>query len=157
VRRTHPAWIALLLAAACLPSCRRPQEEPRVRIAGGMWRVELALDQSTREKGLADRDEVADGTGMLFVFGREEVHSFHMLNCRVPLDVAFISARLHVVEIRTMPVEADPADPKVIYSSRRPARYALEVAAGALARSGVQIGDRVELLGHARHATKEAR
>jgi len=157
VRRARPAWIAILLAASCLPSCRRRQEEPRVRIAGGLWRVELAVDQSVREKGLAGRDEVADGTGMLFVFGREEVHSFHMLNCRVPLDVAFISARLHVVEIRTMPVEADPSNPKNHYSSRRPARYALEVAAGALARAGVQIGDRVELLGRAKHATKEAR
>ena len=80
-----------------------------------------------------------------------------MLDCRVPIDVAFISSRLRVVEIRTMPVETDPGDPKATYSSRGPARFALEVAGGALERAGVKVGDRVQLLGRARDAAKDAR
>ncbi|KPK84684.1 MAG: hypothetical protein AMJ81_05025, partial [Phycisphaerae bacterium SM23_33] len=106
--------------------------------------------------GLSGRDQVPEGTGMLFVLPREEVVAFHMLNCRVPLDVAFISRDGRIVEIRTMAVEPDPANPKCLYSSRFPARYALEAAGGALARAGVKVGDTVELLGAAKDAAKAA-
>jgi len=153
------ALLVLILPVACCPCCRRwaSPDRPRVRIGGHVWRVELALDEPTRMKGLSGRQELPEGTGMLFAFPREEVLSFHMLNCHVALDIAFISSRLRVVEIRTMPVEPDPANPQATYGSREPARFALEVPAGALARAGVKIGDRVELLDGAADAVKAAR
>jgi len=149
----------LVLGAGLSSSCRRGASggPARVRIGQNVWRVELATDLQTRTKGMSDRDEVPEGTGMLFVFSREEVVGFHMLDCRTPLDVAFISARRRILEIRTMTVEPDPANPKARYSSRYPVRYALEVAGGALGRAGVKIGDSVELLGAAKDAIKEAR
>jgi len=152
------ALAMVLLPAAWMASCGgRDDAAARVRIGRHAWTVELALDDSSRQRGLAGRDEVPPGTGMLFVFPQERLVHFHMLNCRVGLDVAFISSGLRIVEIRTMPVEDDPSDPKVSYSSRRPVRFALEVAAGAFARTGVKVGDRVELLGRARDAIKEVR
>ena len=84
------------------------------------------------------------------------LHIFHPLDSRV-LFLAFISARGVIVDIRTMTVEPDPAHPATVYSSRRPARYALEVPAGELAAAGVKVGDLVELLGSARDAAKAAR
>jgi hypothetical protein len=141
-----------------LPSCRMSQQgEAEVRIADHRWRVELAITPEVRQRGLAEREAVPEGTGMLFVFPREEVVSFHMLNCRTPLDVAFLSSELTVVSLRTMPVEEDPANPRRVYSSRYPAQYALEVSAGALARAGVKVGDKAVLLGKAREAVKAAR
>ncbi len=148
----------LLLLPTCLASCGgRDDSTTRVRIGRHAWQVELALDEPSRQRGMAGRDEVPAGTGMLFIFHQERLLHFHMLNCRADLDVAFISSRLRIVEIRTMPVEDDPSDPKASYSSRHPARFALEVAAGAFARAGVKVGDRVELLGPAKDAIKEAR
>ena len=149
--------LVLILPLVSCPSCRRSGGRARVRIGDRVWRVELALDEATRREGLSNRKQVPEGTGMLFVFPREEVFSFHMLNCRVPIDVAFISSSLLVVEIRSMPVEPDPGNPKATYSSRRPARFALEVAGGALERAGVKVGDRIQLLGRARDAAKDAR
>jgi uncharacterized membrane protein (UPF0127 family) len=149
----------LTLAAAVCGGCGNDDSEgpPAVRIGGAVWKVELATDQASRQRGLSGRTQLARGTGMLFAFPREEEVQFHMLNCHVPLDVAFISSRLTVVEIRRMPVEDDPADPKAFYPSRRPVRYALEVGGGELKRLGVGVGDRVELLGAARNAAKDAR
>ncbi len=158
MRRWAAVCILIPAVLAC-PGCGRSEAEgtPRVRIGRSVWKVELATDEASRRRGLSGRDEVPEGTGMLFVFPEEEVRGFHMLHCRVPLDIAFISSKQVVVEIRTMRVEPDPSDPKAIYSSRYPAQYALEVAAGALSRAGVAAGDRVELLGPTRRAAKDAR
>ncbi len=139
-------WIVLsplMLFSSC--NCSGQGDRPQVRIGEHVWQVELAADEQNRRRGLADRLEVPEGTGMLFVFPRERVLTFHMLNCRTGIDVAFISSDGTIVNIHTMPVEDDPGNPKCTYSSKYPARYALEVAAGALARAGVKVGDKVEL------------
>ena len=154
LRRAIP-WILLTGLAVC-PSCRRA-EPARVRIGEREWRVELAVDEATRTRGLGGRDELAAGTGMLFVFPDERMRSFHMLDCRIPLEIAFISAGLTVVETRLMAVEDDPANPVNDYSSYRPGRFALEVPAGELTRAGVKRGDKVVLLGAAGNAAKAAR
>ncbi len=107
--------------------------------------MELAADEQSRRLGLAGRDEVPEGTGMLFIFDREEVVTFHMLNCRTGIDVAFISQAGLIVGIHTMPVEDNPRNPRYIYPSGQPAKFALEVAAGAFERAGVKVGNKVEL------------
>lgn len=150
------AILAVLLPLG-LSSCRQLQGPPRVKIGGHVWKVEMVLDRESRAKGMGGRKVIPEGTGMLFVFPREEVLTFHMLDCTVPLDVAFIDTKGVIVEIRGMSVEACPADPKAMYPSRFPAQYALEVAEGALRKAGVKVGDKVELLGQAAGATKDAR
>lgn len=147
------------MATSLLIGCGNGQDDSgaRVRIGRHEWKVEIADDEPTRIKGLAGRTEVPDGTGMLFVFPREQELTFHMLDCLVPLDVAFIDSGGAIVEIRTMSVEPDPARPQLRYSSRHRVRYALEVAAGTFARLGIRPGDTVELLGGARDAAKAAR
>lgn len=152
---------AIILLAILLPlglsSCRQLQGPPAVKIGGHVWKVEMALDRETRAKGMGGRKNIPAGTGMLFVFPRQEVLTFHMLDCYLPLDVAFISADGVIVEIRGMSVENCPSDPKVLYPSRFPAQYALEVAEGDFRKAGVKVGDKVELLGAAAGATKDAR
>jgi len=153
------AWaVVVSMAWACLPGCGSADgRRGRVRIGRGEWRVEIASREASRTRGLSGRRQVPAGTGMLFAFPREELLYFHMRDCYVPLDIAFISADMRVVHVRTMVVEDDPADPKAIYSSRFPARFALEVPAGELRGAGVKVGDHVELLGWAGRAAKDAR
>lgn len=147
---------ALMLAAvACFP--RANTSAPAVRIGPNAWQVELATTPEARHRGLSGREAVPEGTGMLFVFPQEEELSFWMLDCKVPIDIAFISADLYVIRTYAMGVEADPAHPVVFYDSGKPAKYALEVTGGALGRLGVKEGDKVELLGPARDAAKDAR
>ena len=152
------ALLAMAAALTCCPSCKRSSAPAKVRSGVGEWRVERAVPEAPRRRGPGGRKAVPQGTGMLFVLDREaDDVPFHMKECLVPLDVAFISARLVVVDIRTMSVEPDPSDPQVLYLSEHPYRYALEVAAGELKRAGVKIGDRVALLGAARDAAKATR
>ena len=112
-----------------------------VIIGSDTVRVELASTPAQREEGLKNRDEVPDGTGMLFVFQAEAVHSFWMMDTYVALDIAFIDANFRIVDIQQMePLTTD------LHTSARPAMFVLEVRQGWLEERGVRVGDGVELI-----------
>ncbi len=104
-------------------------------------RAEVANTAATRSQGLMYRDEVPDGTGMLFVFDREAERSFWMQNTYVALDVAFIDANFRIVDIQQMEPETTE-----IHDGARPAMFALEVRQGWFAEKGIEVGDRCELI-----------
>ena len=143
--KTLTLWI-VLVPLTLLSSCRCSDrtDRPQVRIGEHTWHVELATDEQSRRQGLADRDEVPEGTGMLFIFDCEEALTFHMLNCRTGIDVAFISQAGRIVSIHTMDVEDNPRKPRYFYPSGHPARFALEVAAWTFKQLGIKVGDKVE-------------
>ena len=104
-------------------------------------RVEVASTPAQRQNGLKDRDEVPDGTGMIFVFSAESTHSFWMMDTYVALDIAYIDAKFRIVDIQQM-------DPQTtdLHTSARPAMFALEVRKGWFAEHGVRVGETVELI-----------
>ncbi len=118
--------------------------QPQVTINGTTWKVELATTDYARQKGLSGRKSLVDGTGMLFIYPREKVMTFWMKDCLIPLDIAFIDKDMRVINIETMAVEPDG---RTLYSSSKPAQFALEVPAGALEKAGVQPGDKVNFSG----------
>jgi len=135
----------MMLAAAC-SGCgeSKPSDPPpRVTIHGRTWRVELATTANARYKGLSDRKKLSPDAGMLFVYPSPQVMEFCMRQCLVPLDIAFLGADRRVLKTYTMPVEPYGFE-KEAYSSELPAQYALEVAAGELAKAGVKPGDMAE-------------
>ncbi len=112
-----------------------------VIIGSDTVRVELASTPAQREEGLKNREEVPEGTGMLFVFQAEAVHSFWMMDTYVALDIAFIDANFRIVDIQQMePLTTD------LHTSARPAMFVLEVPQGWLEERGVRVGDGVELI-----------
>jgi len=147
----------LPVAAATLPGCG---DEPgdttgEVTINGFTWVVDLALTEQQRYDGLAGREYLLEGTGMLFLFGEAQPLEFCMRGCLIPLDIAYLSSDLRVVAMHTMQVEPDLAGRKG-YPSGVPARYALEVPAGELARADVRIGSRATFSDNIPDAIKAA-
>ena len=103
--------------------------------------AEVAGTPEQRAEGLMYRQEVPDGTGMLFVFEDNEIRSFWMENTYVPLDIAFLDASFVVVDIQQMePLTTDP------HQSAAPAMFALEVRQGWFAQEGIQVGARPEVV-----------
>jgi uncharacterized protein len=100
-------------------------------------RVEIADTLDSRDVGLMCRTALDADTGMLFVFEDDTGGSFWMKNTLIPLSIAFIDARRHVVAIKDMPVEPDPSRPKRFYSPAHQYRYALEVNQGFFAQHGL--------------------
>jgi hypothetical protein len=129
-----------------------PSEPIRAQVTLGRatWTVEVVLTARQRYVGLRGRRELAPGTGMLFVYARARPREHNMRGCLVPLDLAFLSSARRVVALHTMEIESEGTSPGSedrdegpacrSYGSGAPARYAVEVPAGELARAGVEVG-----------------
>jgi len=157
-RATPVLAIVLLVALGCgaageeaprsRPNADTPPTETatpssRTPPAGHAWVIfgtdtvvaEVAATANERAEGLMYRDDVPDGTGMLFVFQNVEVRAFWMANTYVALDIAYMDANYTIVDIIAMePLVTDS------YPSRAPAMFALEVRQGWFEQEGIAIG-----------------
>ena len=97
--------------------------------------AEVAATADERAEGLMYRDDVPDGTGMLFVFQDNQPRAFWMANTYVPLDIAYMNPSYRIVDIIAM-------DPLVTdsYPSSQPSMFALEVRQGWFAENGIAVG-----------------
>jgi uncharacterized membrane protein (UPF0127 family) len=103
--------------------------------------VELATTPAQHARGLMFRTSLAPDAGMAFLFGRPVTGGFWMKNTRIPLSIAFWSARGRIVRIMDMaPCRADPCP---LYNPGVPYVGALEVNRGAFRRWGVTRGDTI--------------
>ena len=103
--------------------------------------AEVAATADERREGLMYREDLPEGTGMLFVFPDEAMRSFWMSNTYIPLDIAFISASNRVVDIKQM----EPEDTSLT-DSDAPAMYALEVIQGWFEARGIGVGMEAEIV-----------
>ena len=103
-------------------------------------RVELARSIRELSKGYMGREHIPEGTGMLFIFKRDEKLSFWMKNTPTPLSIAFINSNGEIREIRNM----TPFSRESVNSSE-PVRYALEVPQGWFERNNIGRGCIIKL------------
>jgi len=105
-----------------------------------VYKVELAADDATREKGLMFRKEMPKDHGMLFDFGTDRVAHMWMKNTFIPLDMVFIRADGEVASIAK---NAQPQSLSLISSGVR-VRAVLELNSGEADAMGLKPGDRVK-------------
>ena len=101
--------------------------------------IEIADTDSTRGRGLMQRSEIPDDTGMLFVFPAAQQQAFYMANTPRSLDIQFYAADstlLNVAE-NTTPYSLDNL------VSDGEAQFVVEVPAGYTRRIGLVRGDRI--------------
>lgn len=135
------AWVAVVLAGAMLVGCANEDPPvPRVEVAGAVFEVEIADTEAERAIGLSGRRSLPSDHGMLFLFDRPQLLEFHMKDCYMPIDIAFLDADRRILNLATMPVEPAPARPTRQYVSFGPAQYALETAGGTWERIGAEPG-----------------
>ena len=108
--------------------------------------VEVADTEAERERGLMGRRDLPADSGMAFVFPADTTTSFWMKDTLIPLSIAFYDNAGRIVRILDMqPCRADPCP---LYDPRGAYRGALEVNLGAFRRWGVQVGDRLRVIGN---------
>jgi hypothetical protein len=100
------------------------------------FNVELAVEPAQRRRGLMHRRRMASGWGMLFVYPNEAMRSFWMKNTYIALDMVFADRTGRIVHIidRVEPMTTSPR------SSSKPAKYVLELKAGAADEHGLSRG-----------------
>jgi hypothetical protein len=139
----------ILIFALCLAAfsaCRKNRlEVKKIQIeksSGGISEVmaEVARTESERNHGFMERKKIPDGTGMIFVFERDEILSFWMKNTPHPLSIAYIDRNGIIRDILDM----TPFSLSSVKSSRS-VRFALEVPQGWFAKEGISAGDKVIL------------
>ena len=118
-----------------------------VELGGQRYKVEVADDDAERARGLMFRDELAAGSGMIFIHDREEPQAYWMKNTKIPLDILYFdNARKLVAQQRDVPpCSAGDACPP--YPSNAPARYVLELNAGEAAKLKLENGAELTLGG----------
>jgi len=103
-------------------------------------KAEIAIKAEDRNRGFMERKNIPDGTGMLFIFERDQLLSFWMHNTPHPLSIAYIDSKGKIRNIYDM----NPYSRESIISTVS-VRYALEVPQGWYKKNGITEGDTVIL------------
>ena len=101
--------------------------------------VEVATTPQQMEQGLMFRQSLAPDAGMLFDFHEPTMAMMWMKNTLIPLDMLFVDAGGHIVNIhqRAVPGALDTI------AAAAPVRAVIELNGGTAARLGIRPGDRV--------------
>jgi len=103
--------------------------------------VAVADEESERNMGLMDVNELPADKGMLFTFEEDAPRSFWMANTPLPLDIIFVNSEYQIVRIHH---STQPFSDKSL-TSGEPARYAVETNAGFCITHDIQEGMRIDL------------
>ena len=141
MRPLGPIAVLLALFIAAVPAKPAGQQTLEIASKSGvhMFSVEIADNDTEREKGLMYRKELPEGQGMLFDFHRDQEVSFWMQNTYIPLDMVFIRGDGRILRISE---NTEPMSTRLIPSGG-PVRAVLEVIGGTVRKLGIAPGDRV--------------
>ncbi len=103
-----------------------------------VFTVFLADTDALRIQGLSGTSSLPVQHGMLFVFDHSDMHGIWMKDMQYPLDIAWLDEEKRIIHL--VPNVAPETYP-TIFQPELPARYVLEVAAGALERAEISLGD----------------
>ena len=135
-----PFLIAFLLAAlAAAAGCATGK--PWVELKGQRFEVEVVDTHEGRSRGLMFRDQLSEGTGMLFVHEAERPLAYWMKNTRIPLDIFYFDGQRRLVSVSRGVPPCSLGDRCPPYPASGPAQYVLELNAGQAAKLGAGPGD----------------
>ena len=127
---------------SCKPKKLPVKDIKIVRQDGSEFTVaaEIAEKPEDRNHGFMERKNIPDGTGMLFIFEKDQILSFWMKNTPHPLSIAYIDSKGKIRNIFDM----TPYSTASIVSTVS-VRYALEVPQGWYKKNGITEGDSILL------------
>ncbi|MBR4179149.1 MAG: DUF192 domain-containing protein [Treponema sp.] len=132
------AFILVLPFASCKTKKLEVKELTITRADGTTIPVkaEIAKTEEERSHGFMERKNIPDGTGMLFIFDRDQILSFWMKNTPHPLSIAYLDSKGKIRNIYDMtPFSLTPIVSTVSV------RYALEVPQGWFKENNINVGD----------------
>ncbi|HYF14647.1 MAG TPA: DUF192 domain-containing protein [Phycisphaerales bacterium] len=139
------------------PPANPPLPTTPIKLGDRTFKLEMALNDDTRFKGLSGRREIASDGGMIFVFKRPQPLNFVMRDCPIPIDIIYVDATGRITAMHHMkPEPPRAADEKEIdprynsnvkyenrlkqYPSRYDAVLAIELKADTLNIEGSNPG-----------------
>lgn len=138
-------FVAALLLFTLYYYFRHPIGEKAI-MNGHTIRLELALTESEKERGLSYRDSLPADTGMLFVYNHPDLYGFWMKGMRFPLDFIWINGNTVVEISRNIPNPQNEATQPVSLAPLIAADKVLELNAGIADKLGVSVGDLIQFI-----------
>ncbi len=131
--------VFLIVSSASCKSKKLPVIDITITSTDGsthLVKAEVAEKEEDRNHGYMERKKIPDGTGMLFIFDRDQILSFWMKNTPHPLSIAYIDTKGKIRNIYDMtPFSLTPI------KSTSSVRYALEVPQGWFRDNNINVGD----------------
>jgi uncharacterized protein len=151
-RAARLGCIAILAGCAILSSCAK-KEGPSTDVNltpvtfpnGQKVVAETVRQEFELMRGLMYRDSLPTDRGMLFVYGKEDKHTYWMYQTKIPLDMIWLDHDHKIVEIvaNTTPCTTQASEcPK--YGGNHLATYVLEINAGGAAKNNLHEGDFID-------------
>lgn len=131
-----------------ISSIPQPSPKPVIKIGSNEFKVEIAKTSQERQTGLSRHSSLEDNTGMLFVFGKENIRtSMWMKGMAFPLDIIWIdNNKVSQISENVQTVPTGTPDNKIpLYVPHQPIDYVLEVAAGKAKERVIKVGDSVQI------------
>ncbi|KOX93380.1 hypothetical protein AMS69_05470 [Haloarcula rubripromontorii] len=111
----------------------------------GTVEIRIAQTFNQRYVGLSETESLGPNEGMLFVHDEAGQHTYVMRNMSFPLDIIFIDANGTITTIHHAPLPPEGTSESDLTGYEGRGKYVLEVNRGWANRTGVEVGDRVEL------------
>jgi hypothetical protein len=105
------------------------------------FNVEIADTDLKRKTGFQCKNKMKLNEGMLFIWKTEDYRSFWMKNTSIPLDIIFLNKIYEIIDIfyNTKPYSLN------IISSKKKAKYVLELKKETLKKLDIIIGDKIDI------------
>ena len=144
------ALYRLLLSALLLCACT-PEKTSVEPVTGDTYfsipideatpKLQLALTENERSRGLMYRDKLPKHHGMLFLFKQPGKRSFWMRNTYIPLDLAYFDSQGTLLEIHAL----YPHNENAVHSRSEDVLIAVEMNQGWFLSENVRPGAKLDL------------
>jgi uncharacterized membrane protein (UPF0127 family) len=108
---------------------------------GKTLQATTAITKEEQTKGLMNKQHLPPNEGMIFIYKKEQQLTFWMKNTPIPLDIIFLDKNKIIIDIQTM----QPCTKQgcTFYTSKQPAKYAIETNAKYSITNNLHIGQKV--------------
>ena len=114
----------------------------QVQLGAMTFTVRLAETDFARKKGLSGIETLGSDEGLLMVFGSDGFWGIWMKDMKIPLDIVWLDNNKKVIDLVT---DVSPSlGTTKTFEPSVPARYVLEIPAGAAKKSAIKNGDTAE-------------
>jgi len=134
--------VAILVALVASFMLNHFQPTTEVKLGSGLYNLRVASDEAARSKGLSGTTKLGPAEGLLMVFETDGNWGIWMKDMKVPIDIIWLDKDKTVVYMVTDASPQLSTDKKFIPIS--PARYVVELPAGAIQKAGIKIGAKAE-------------
>ncbi len=111
-------------------------------VNGTQIKAEFVSSPADIQQGLSDRESMPRDQGMLFELGFRDFHTFWMNRMHFPLDIIWIDGNTVVDIAENLPAPKFGEIPYT-YTPKAEADTVLEVNAGVVAETKLQVGDEI--------------